>query len=73
MDQHTISDYLRNKKWEFRLYTCNALIGMLHFNEYVAREDKKTELFYKRLDYIAIAACFKDNMRRDSRYKEERF
>ena len=43
---------------------------MLDFNEYVAIEDKKDELFFNRMDYIAMTVCFKTNMERGNNSKQ---
>ena len=43
---------------------------MLDCNEYVTIEDKKEELFLKRIDYIVMAVCFKTNMEYGSNMKQ---
>ena len=44
---------------------CDQFMDMLDFVEYVAIEDKKTELFQQRLNYICMANNFRMALERD--------
>ena len=51
-------------------FNCDMLSKMLDNTEYVEIEDKKDELFFKRIDYIAMALSFKANMEFGSNMKQ---
>ena len=51
-------------------FNCDTLSKMLDNKEYVEIEDKKDELFFKRIDYIAMALSFKANMKFGSNMKQ---
>ena len=49
---------------------CDQFMDMLDFVEYVAIEDKKTELFQQRLNYICMANNFRMALERDYHRKQ---
>ena len=50
--------------------TCDELMQLLNYVEHVAIEDKKTELFQKRINFICLANCFAATMERDYNCKQ---
>ena len=50
--------------------TCDELMDLLNFVEYVVIDGKRTELFQKRINYICLANCFASTMKRDYHCKQ---
>ena len=70
MDLAMVSEYISQKEVHFMQFNCDTLSKMLDNKEYVEIEDKKDELFFKRIDYIAMALSFKANMEFGSNMKQ---
>ena len=70
MDERTLLGYFEEKKRQYSTFGCDRLLQLLNFNEYYDREQKKTDLFFKRLDFICMAESLKIAMARETRYKQ---
>ena len=65
-----IRKIIRDSKRNMVGSTCNELKIYLDFVEKEIIEDKKTELFIARINYICMAYCFRYAMERDYRCKQ---
>lgn len=65
MDAADIFQIINESTLDMDNSTCEELVKFLDFIEYVVIEDKKTELFKKRINYICMAISFKAAMERD--------
>lgn len=62
MDKDTIMDYFREKTVVYSLLSHREVLESLQYKEYVEIEEKKNEIFKKRLDYFVLAKCLKEAM-----------
>ena len=70
MEVNTIISYFEGKKLYFQTFNCETLLTSLHFNEYVDREVRKTELFFKKIDFVCMAESLKVAVKRETGYKQ---
>ena len=55
MDERQIFKIIDEATFNMDNSTCDELVTLLNHLEYVVIEDKKTELFKKRINYICLA------------------
>ena len=70
MDQQAIFELIDGALFNMENSTCDELMDLLNYVEHVAIEDKKTELFQKRINFICLANCFEATMERDYNCKQ---
>ena len=70
MDQQAIFELIDGALFNMENSTCDELMDLLNYVEHVAIEDKKTELFQKRINFICLANCFAATMERDYNCKQ---
>ena len=70
MDVNTILDSFEEKKTQYFTFSGEELISSLNLIEYVDIEDKKSNLFLNRIDFICMANSLKLAMQRESDYKQ---
>ena len=70
MEVNTIICYFEGKKLYFQTFNCETLLTSLHLNEYVDREDRKTELFFKKINFVCMAESLKIAVKRETDYKQ---
>ena len=70
MDERQIFKIIDEATFNMDNSTCDELVTLLNHLEYVVIEDKKTELFKKRINYICLANSFQAAMERDYKMKQ---
>ena len=70
MDVNTILEVFEEKKTQYFTFSGDELISSLNLIEYVDIEDKKSNLFLNRIDFICMANSLKVAMQRESGYKQ---
>ena len=70
MDVNTILEVFEEKKTQYFTFSGEKLISSLNLIEYVDIEDKKSNLFLNRIDFICMANSLKLAMQRESGYKQ---
>ena len=70
MDERQVFEVIDEATFNMDNSTCDELVGSLDYIEYVVLEDKKTELFKKRINYICLANSFQAAMERDYKMKQ---
>ena len=70
MDRSTAIEYFEGRIAYYQTFSCERLINSLSFNEFVEREDRKSDLFHKRVDFICMAESLKIAMVRETGYKQ---
>ena len=70
MDERQIYEIIDEATFNMDNSTCDELVDLLNYVEYVVIEDKKTELFKKRINYICLANSFQAAMERDYNMKQ---
>ena len=70
MDERQIYEIIDEATFNMDNSTCDELVDLLNYVEYVVIEDKKTELFKKRINYICLANSFQATMERDYNMKQ---
>ena len=70
MDAREIFQMIDEATFEMENSTCDELMNLLNFVEYVVIDGKRTELFQKRINYICLANCFASTMKRDYQCKQ---
>ena len=70
MDERQIFETIDEATFNMDNSTCDELVTLLNHLEYVVIEDKKTELFKKRINYICLANSFQAAMERDYKMKQ---
>ena len=70
MDEREVFEVIDEATFNMDNSTCDELVGLLNYMEYVVIEDKKTELFKKRINYICLANSFQAAMERDYKMKQ---
>ena len=70
MDERQIFEIIDEATFNMDNSTCDELVGLLNYVEYIVIEDKKTELFKKRINYICLANSFQRAMERDYKMKQ---
>ena len=55
MDERQIYEIIDEASFNMDNSTCDELVDLLNYVEYVVIEDKKAELFKKRINYICLA------------------
>ena len=73
MDEREVFEVIDEATFNMDNSTCDELVGLLNYMEYVVPEDKKTELFKKRINYICLANSFQAAMERDYKMKKMSF
>ena len=73
MDARQVFEVINEATFNMDNSTCDELVGLLNYMEYVVPEDKKTELFKKRINYICLANSFQAAMERDYKMKQMSF
>ena len=70
MDALTITRYLADRKREYAQLHSQQLLQSLHIKEYVEIEDKKDELFKKRLEFISMSKSLREVMAVETGYRQ---
>ena len=70
MDERQVFEMIDEATFNMDNSTCDELVDLLNYVEYVLIEDKKTELFKKRINYICLANSFQAAMERDYNMKQ---
>lgn len=70
MDENTIIEYLEEKKVAYSVLNHRQVLESLHFKEYVEIEEKKDEVFKKRMNFFVLAKCLREAMLRDTGYRQ---
>ena len=70
MDHRAIFEIIDAAVFDMENSTCDELMQLQNFVEYVVIEDKKTELFQDRINFICLANCFAAAMERDYNCKQ---
>ena len=70
MDYREVFEMIDEASFNMDNSTCDELVGLLNYVEYVVIEDKKTELFKKRINFICLANSFQAAMERDYKMKQ---
>ena len=70
MDAREIYQLIDEATFDLENSTCDELMDLLNFVEHVVIDDKKTELFQNRINYICLANCFESTMKRDYNCKQ---
>ena len=64
MDERQVFEIIDKATFNMNNSTCDEHVGLLNYVEYIVIEDKKTELFRKRINYICLANSFQAAMER---------
>ena len=70
MDHRAIFEMIDAAVFDMENSTCDELMQLLNYVEHVVIEDKKTELFQDRINFICLANCFAAAMERDYNCKQ---
>ena len=63
-------DYFREKSVQYSLMFHREILDSIQHKEYIDLENKKNEVFQKRLDYYVLAKCLKEAMLVQTGYKQ---
>ena len=63
-------DYLDEKKVAYSILSHRQVLQSLRFKEYVEIEEKKDEVFKKRMDFFVLAKCLREAMVRETGYRQ---
>ena len=70
MDHRAIFEMIDAAVFDMENSTCDELMQLLNYVEHLVIEDKKTELFQDRINFICLANCFAAAMERDYNCKQ---
>ena len=70
MDENTIIDYLHEKRVAYSVLSHRQVLQSLRFKEYIEIEEKKDEVFKKRMDFFVLAKCLKEAMVWETGYRQ---
>ena len=70
MDRNSVLRYFEEKKIHYSAFSGEDLLQALNLQEFIHIEDKKRDLFLKRIDFICMAKSLKIAMARESGYKQ---
>ena len=70
MDANTILGLFEEKKIQFVAYSGEELIKSLNKLEYIDMEDRRSQLFFNRIDFICMSNCLKIYVKNLVKHKE---
>ena len=70
MDVNTILRYFEERKLLYSSYNGDLLLQSLNVNEFIYREERRSDLFLKRVDHVCMSENLKVAMVRETAYKQ---
>ena len=70
MDVNTVLRYFEERKLLYSSYHGDLLLQSLNVNEFVYREERRSDLFLKRIDYVCMSENLKVAMVRETACKQ---
>ena len=70
MDAKKVLRYFEERKGLYSSYNGEALLQSLNVNEFIYREERRSDLFLKRIDHICMSESLKVTMVRETTCKQ---